>query len=215
MNTLPTRPGPNDDLTAAVAMFLLNYESSSDSDRAKQAQLDLYKKAVDGLPEWCVREAAENFLKGKVEGVNTEFRPKTGTFGKEARRILGEEAKRQKITESARRAERERLKEIRAERERQKYLGTPEGKAERERVARRMEDLRHALSAASVAMSALPPHDDSAIREYKGKPVAFRSGDGRTYISNVRQEEARRAKRAEEIANTSTDRRKGEWTQNM
>lgn len=175
---LPTTTTGNEDYSQPLTLLFMAYETKNETREAGQLKAAAYKEAMKGLPYWCVEQAVHRFNSGQIDRKNSDFRPSPEAVAKEARRLLDDEKKKRIMIERERRAKREADMVAQQEKARAEYLASPEGRAERERIAAKLNHLRQSLQAASAAMSMSAPFDDSALRPYKGKIAPIRTQNG-------------------------------------
>lgn len=115
---------------------------SQDKGQMTEATTKLYFKAVDGLPEWAVKEATELLVTGRIG--NGQFVPMPGAFAKHVLSLI--EAKQKLELEAARRKrDDDKLKEEFALCQRRKDFQNGKTPESRARVAAMLEETKRNL----------------------------------------------------------------------
>jgi hypothetical protein len=82
------RPGPPEAVLSAVAELLLCFPQQGAGDRVAEVRARAYLRALDDVPAWCVREAADRWLRGEAGERNYSFAPSTAELRKVALEIM-------------------------------------------------------------------------------------------------------------------------------
>jgi hypothetical protein len=82
------RPGPPEAVLAAVAELLLCFPSQNAGAQVAEIRARAYLRALDDVPAWCVREAADRWLRGEAGDRNYAFAPSTAELRKVALDVM-------------------------------------------------------------------------------------------------------------------------------